>query len=73
MANSICPKCGGTQFESAPLTVRGESLRPTAIQCASCGAIIGLIPGSSEVGKELEKSLAGMQKAMAELIKRTGK
>lgn len=73
MAASTCPKCNGTQFDAAALQVRGRSLRPTAIQCATCGAIVGLVSDNSEAEKALGKTLAGMQKAITDLVKKTGK
>jgi len=69
MATSTCPKCESSTFEAAALSVRGGN-KPTAIQCANCGAIIGLLPDTGEVTKVIVGSI---QKSIADAIKKTAK
>ncbi len=69
MATSRCPKCESGTFEATPLSVRGGN-KPTAIQCANCGAIVGLLPDTGEVAKVIASSI---QKTIADALKKTGK
>ena len=43
MATSRCPRsdCTGTVFEGKELAVKNATHRYIAIQCASCGSVIG--------------------------------
>lgn len=44
MANSRCPRseCTGTSFEGKELAVRDARFKFYAIQCATCGAVVGV-------------------------------
>ena len=41
MAQSTCIKCGHHSFEMKELKVAGSNFRLMAIQCSSCGGVIG--------------------------------
>lgn len=46
MALSVCPKCNKTEFElaeSPTLRGGGYSTKVWFVQCASCGAVVGVI------------------------------
>lgn len=45
MALSRCPRseCSGRSFEMKELTVSGANFRNVAIQCSSCGAVVGVM------------------------------
>ena len=44
MAISKCSKCGYTCFELKEANVRGSNFKQNFIQCASCGAVVGVVP-----------------------------
>lgn len=44
MAISKCPKCDSTRFELKEATISGCRFRQQFVQCASCGAVVGVIP-----------------------------
>jgi hypothetical protein len=67
MAQSRCPKCEGTVFETASYTPAGSALQLTFVQCASCGAVLGAFRGP-DIGAEMnrmktqvEESLQGLK------------
>ena len=43
MADSKCASCGNTSFELKEAKIEHCKFRFNFIQCASCGAVIGLI------------------------------
>jgi RNase P subunit RPR2 len=43
MAISTCPKCDSTIFETKEGAVRGSNFKLTFVQCASCGAVVGVL------------------------------
>jgi uncharacterized Zn finger protein len=45
MAVSSCPKCHKTEFELAEKQLRGGGYTTNAlfVQCASCGAVLGVL------------------------------
>lgn len=43
MAVSTCPKCDGTFFETKENSPRGSNFKFTFVQCASCGAVVGVM------------------------------
>lgn len=47
MAQSTCPKCAGTQFEfkDAQGNLKGTEYAYSFVQCASCGAVVGVVDG----------------------------
>lgn len=73
MAASKCPKCSGAKFEAATINVGDSKYRSTAIQCANCGAVIGLLPDNSQAEKAVAKTLADMEKAIIGAVKKAGK
>lgn len=42
MAISTCPKCESRQFEIQLTEPRGSAFKFYFIQCASCGAVVGV-------------------------------
>lgn len=42
MALSKCGSCGGGFFETQPIKPNGSAFTLLAIQCASCGAVVGI-------------------------------
>lgn len=44
MAISKCSKCDCTRFEMKEATVSGSAYRQYFVQCASCGAVVGVVP-----------------------------
>ena len=43
MATSACSKCGGEEFEMAQTSPRGSHWMFQFVQCASCGAVVGVL------------------------------
>jgi hypothetical protein len=43
MATPVCPKCGNTTFENNIIQPKNSNYKLTAINCDSCGAIIGVL------------------------------
>ena len=46
MAQSTCPSpgCDGHSFELSELSVSGANFRLYAVQCATCGAVVSVLP-----------------------------
>jgi hypothetical protein len=44
MALSKCAKCGGTSFEILEVSPEGAVYMFNFIQCAACGAPVGVVP-----------------------------
>lgn len=44
MASSMCPRCESHRFELKENTPTGSGYRMYFIQCASCGAVVGVTP-----------------------------
>ncbi|KAA4627384.1 hypothetical protein F3B42_08810 [Bacteroides ovatus] len=44
MATSKCPKCDSTRFEMKEGAINGSRFRYNFVQCAACGAVIGVVP-----------------------------
>ena len=42
MAISKCPACSLTRFEMKTLEPEGSKFKLSAVQCASCGAVLGI-------------------------------
>ena len=44
MATARCPRtdCTGTSFEMKELNIRGANYRHLAVQCSTCGAVVGV-------------------------------
>ncbi len=58
MAKSTCIKCEGTKFEIKDLAVTGAKFRLFAVQCASCGGVIGLQESHNTAGLLLAQNAA---------------
>lgn len=43
MAYSTCPKCDNTTFEMETIVPRGSNFKYNTIQCAMCGAVVGVV------------------------------
>lgn len=43
MPRSTCPKCDSTRFELAQSEPNGSRFKVNFIQCASCGAVVGVM------------------------------
>ena len=43
MAVSTCPKCESTVFEIKEHEPRGSSFKYGFVQCAACGAVVGVM------------------------------
>jgi hypothetical protein len=43
MAVSTCPKCDSTSFEAKEHSPHGSNFKYQFIQCASCGAVVGVM------------------------------
>lgn len=43
MATSTCPKCTSTKFELKTSEIEGARFNVNLIQCASCGAVVGVV------------------------------
>jgi uncharacterized Zn finger protein len=59
MATSRCPTCQASSFESVPIEVRNHNYQLVSIQCASCGAVVGIMDlySISTLIKKLAKKL----------------
>ena len=63
MAQSKCGSCGGTRFEMREAShVAGTELRWNFVQCADCGAVVGVVDFYSLSGilhhlQKIEKKL----------------
>lgn len=44
MAIPTCIKCGGTSFEMVRVDVRHSNFDRRAIQCATCGGVVSIVP-----------------------------
>ncbi|EXI92097.1 MAG: hypothetical protein AW12_00840 [Candidatus Accumulibacter sp. BA-94] len=57
MAVSKCPTCSGVSFElKAAERINGARFPPNFVQCASCGAVVGVMEETSAA--DLVKRLA---------------
>lgn len=61
MATSRCPKCESTRFEMATLEPKGARYKQSAIQCSSCGAVVG-VTGFFDAGFLLKEQEAVLQR-----------
>ncbi len=43
MATATCPKCDSTTFEAKEHTPRGSNFKFLFVQCAHCGAVVGVM------------------------------
>lgn len=42
MATSTCVKCNNTRFETKVIEPTGSNFKLVAIQCSSCGGVVGI-------------------------------
>jgi hypothetical protein len=82
MAVSKCGSCNGTQFETKVASPAGTSHEIAFVQCASCGAAVGIVPffdadspvrGVHEELKRLVLSIAEIERQVARLIRASGR
>jgi hypothetical protein len=69
MAKTTCGKCGGTTFENVIVSPRGSNFQLSFVQCASCGAPIGVMDFLN-IGSELQdlrKQLTEIQDALKKI------
>ena len=43
MAYPTCPKCDSTTFEMKPLSPLSSDVKLNSVQCAQCGAVVGVV------------------------------
>jgi len=43
MVTSSCPKYGSNAFECVEATIKGLDFRHNFVQCAQCGAVVGIL------------------------------
>jgi transcription elongation factor Elf1 len=60
-AASSCPKCGHHSFELTYLTSGSPKTTIRAVQCESCGAIVGVLDDLSEILARIEKRLKAIE------------
>ncbi len=66
MATSSCVKCSGTRFELKELNVSGSKFRLMAVQCASCGGVVGVQEAYNAGGLLLDQNKALKKMAAAQ-------
>jgi hypothetical protein len=59
MTESRCPKCGNTNFELGRPRINGSAFKLNSIQCAGCGAVVGVVEADNVNARlrEMEKAL----------------
>ena len=67
MATSTCPKCDSHTFETKEFSPNHSNFRLTAVQCASCGAVVGVLDFLN-IGAELMK----IGKAVKDIARKVG-
>ena len=63
MAQSICPKCGNSQFEGVEKSIIGLRYRVTLIQCTACGCVVGVLNT-----KVLSEHITNNAKELAQIV-----
>ena len=72
MAVSACAKCGGHAFERGHITPLGEQRTVQVLQCAGCGAVIGILDPPSALESlrsqiaQIDAGLVRIARALAE-------
>jgi hypothetical protein len=66
MAHATCPKCSSSSFETAEFTPRGSNFKLNSVQCASCGAVVGVFDYYN-VGNLIIEQNAALRKIAAHL------
>ena len=68
MAISTCGKCGGHGFELALFTPIGEHRKLTLVQCAACGAAIGVLdPATGPQIEAVKSQVAAIDQKLARI------
>jgi transcription elongation factor Elf1 len=63
-AVSSCPKCGYHSFELTYLTSGNPKTTISAVQCESCGAIVGVSDDLSEILASIDKRLKAIEQKL---------
>lgn len=58
MAKSTCIKCGKSSFESMEIEPAKSNYKMYAIQCASCGGVVGIVPFMNTSAMLIEQNKA---------------
>ena len=66
MARSTCPKCENTTFEMVENSPRNSQFKVMFIQCASCGAVIG-VADYYNIGNQNVKTQEAIKKIARQL------
>jgi hypothetical protein len=70
MALSSCPKCNGHSFEVKTIEPSGGNYKENAVQCRSCGVVVGVVgyynPGA--LLKEQEKEITKLQRGQQQIL-----
>lgn len=70
MALTTCVKCGAAPLELKEISPRGSNYKLQAIQCAACGAAIGVVESlNAGIGIESLKRELGELKAETHTLK----
>jgi hypothetical protein len=70
MAVSTCPKCDGHSFELALFTPLGAGHKLALVQCAGCGAPIGVMdPAMGPQIEALRKEIAAIDDRLNRIAK----
>jgi uncharacterized Zn finger protein len=64
MPASTCPKCGFNSFELTFLTSGDPNTNVRAVQCESCGTIVGVMDDLESILSSLEKRLKAVEKKL---------
>jgi uncharacterized Zn finger protein len=69
MAESICPNCRFNRFEVAKNKLQNSDKEVFFIQCASCGAVLGIVndSNSEKVINELEEKFLKLEELITTL------
>lgn len=59
VAQSKCLGCGGVRFEIHPIELAGCKWKNYAVQCASCGGVVGTLPyfNTNQIIRQLAEKL----------------
>lgn len=66
MPASACPKCGFNSFELTYLTSGDPNTNVRAVQCESCGTIVGVMDDLDSILSKIERRLEALEKKLGE-------
>jgi uncharacterized Zn finger protein len=66
MPVSSCPKCGFHSFELTYLTSGDPNTNVRAVQCESCGAVVGVMDDLESILSSVEKRLEALEKKLGD-------